>query len=895
MSSRLRKYFDYRIKYLYLRHSKYLSILHMNESDTPSQYRLLKAARRTTRAEVTLVTIVTIITLWSFYALYKLSIGGSDSILGSNVLSRPRGSIIGNQEQPPANIEVNEAPNYSSQNRASFKFGVSPTPYQEGSNDREDRKFQQEVENRFREQLIRDIFNKQRELYGDRLGSATLSKILWPTEMDLRRPLPPMWLSTKNKTHTSSPINKSLVMMRQIVDHDLAHKQSAGQVEGDNHLPAGRNTYGLPVRVDRITAVKNVDRDVGESISIDRTAVATPLPSADNESLIDHDTDSRPEESSDNDNVGDKDDPPGNQSDEDKDSENTSQRERPDTGDQRDSGESINEANKENSNDDAGEDSPEKVSDDLKSDPIDDVSLDRAKKASSSIDEEVDRMTQPSSGTILQHNDTNLDKQSLRALLEGAVQFDDSLGGSIVDPGHKKLPKPTEPGGLIAQFAAPGDDKPRMKKDVKQSNRGTKSPVATRKQRPGEREDPADLQIDHDHSTNIMSSASPGKTNQAHEAKRSNRLDYVDPRSKLNDSGHNTADIKRQGSKKRERRSLDRQHVFKEQSSQAAKLGIAVTRPRRPKRLHNLRRRTDVNDFDKDDDDDEQDEGDKKRNSFDKKEESENKSKVILKPEIDSIYENYTIPAASDISIQDLLAHKRLLDELDKSRLPPPHYWTGMQNNSDKIVSASVQPTASKPTLKGGDSSYDAIHSSQVESEVEDQTSKSGTKKGSKTSDSKAKSKSAESLKKGGAKSKKHNKEEQKYLKEKKFKGAKSGKKTAKGRGGKGGKKGTKYYKDKGFKKKGFKNIYVKNEFGQKKSYFDEFRDKDFKKKWKNFDDKYNYAQMKKWQSKDVKGAKKLKDEGEKSKDYDKSRYKKKYQSKQSSEASKKKKNYDEF
>lgn len=141
----------------------------------------------------------------------------------------------------------------------------------------------------------------------------------------------------------------------------------------------------------------------------------------------------------------------------------------------------------------------------------------------------------------------------------------------------------------------------------------------------------------------------------------------------------------------------------------------------------------------------------------------------------------------------------------------------------------------------------------------------------------KHKSKMSIGYKKGGHKNKKHKKEEKKYLKEKKFKGAKKGKKIKKGKGGQGGKKGKKKFKDKGYKKKGFKNVYHKEEFGQKKSYFDEFRDKDFKKKWKKFDDNYKYAQMKKWQAKDVKGAKKLKDHAKKHKEYDKSRWKKKF------------------
>lgn len=231
------------------------------------------------------------------------------------------------------------------------------------------------------------------------------------------------------------------------------------------------------------------------------------------------------------------------------------------------------------------------------------------------------------------------------------------------------------------------------------------------------------------------------------------------------------------------------------------------------------------------------------------------------------------------------LERKRLLHELSKSKLPAPTeklHKTSRLNMaaslgpgddvklSDTQASVDHQPASSLFTVDHGLLLYPSEGNDHHEGVV--------SKKKKKYKKSKHKHKLSIGYKKGGHKKKKHKKEEKKYIKEKKFKGAKKGKKIKKGKGGQGGKKGKKKFKDKGYKKKGFKNVYHKEEFGQKKSYFDEFRDKDFKKKWKKYDDNYKYAQMKKWQAKDIKGAKKMKDHGEKFKKYDKSRFKKKYE-----------------
>lgn len=873
----------------------------MNESDTPSHHRLLKAARRTTRAEVTLVTIVTIITLWSFYALYKLSIGGSDSILGSSGSLKSRTPTIGPQEQLSADVESNDSSQASSQNGLTSKYASALIGAREDLKNRRNSKFQQEVESKFREQLIRDILTKQRELYGNpRSQSDSYGRMMWPNELDLRRPLPPMWLNNRrNSTNYSDPVNRSIVTMREFVNHApfISYGPQVREKKNEARKIVGRNPlHHIPSRNFNNMATRNIDRDVGESISVDRTAMTTQEPPLEADSLA---NDNRSEDSYEDEGNGTRNKPVESSSEEESDGQQKGETE---ASDQKDSDDNENESNSGSSEDSSDNEMPDRSNEDQKSEPIDEASLDRAKKASTSIDEEVDRMTQPSSDNAFRQpaNDSVLDRRSIQAILKGAVQFDDTLGGSIIDHEHQKLPKPIEPGGLIAHFVAPSPKEP-----LKKSAKGTIRKGGTQKadqKKLASKQDSRDLLIDHNQPAKITSEFADESddSNSSGTKQKVGDFELYRKENKSDEPLANTRVTKKYTLKQRLRRSIDHYGPGKELKYSNSTEGAANREIRKSPRNKSVKR-SEFNEFDEysDGEDDEYDEKQTRPKS------SKAHAGTLMdapKPEVDAIYENYTLPSASDISIQDLLAHKRLLDELDKSRLPAPRYWapleyvhlplTNQTGSNNHVASASVPVDTSKPAK---DSSYDSIHSTHTETETEDSTRKSMLKKGSKKADSNAKSKLAESLNKGGSKSKKHNLEEKKYLKEKKFRGAKSGKKSAKGKGGKGGKKGTKYYKDKGFKKKGFKNIYVKNEFGQKKSYFDEFRDKDFKKKWKNFDDKYNYAQMKKWQTKDVKGAKKMKDQGEKSRDYDKSKWKKKYHAKQSSEASKKKKKYDEF
>lgn len=865
----------------------------MNESDTPSHHRLLKAARRTTRAEVTLVTIVTIITLWSFYALYKLSIGGSDSILGLSGSLKSKNSISGLQEQPLAHAELGA----SSQ---TFSQAGSPSKFHDDQRDRKRSEFQQEVESKFREQLIRDILTKQRELYGSWPGTLNMNgQPMLPREVDLRRPLPPMWLNGRgNSTQYYNPLNKSLVSVREHIRHTPINNRGPQMKssKSESTRTASKTPFiGSTARSFNSKATGDTDRDVDESISIDRTVVTTQVPPINSEQAT-NDLDNRLEDSYEDDGneSGSKLEPPESNHEDESDGQQVGI----EPNDQKDSNESDAESIKNSTDESNDNETSDRSSEEQKSGPVDEASIERARKASTSIDEEVDRMTQPSLDNASQQsvNDSISDGRLIRAQLKGAVQFDDTIGGSLNDQEHTKLPKPIEPGRLIAHFIAPNSNE-LAKNQLKNAKRRVATPKRGR-ERLENKEDSRDLLIDHNQPPEVTSAlANEPYSVQVDNMKR--KLMGTEAKNGKYLENNHPKRTGRMENLVRSRRSLVRYPGNNETRNKSSKSNSG-------KRSRKLSiKRADSNDsVDEQEDDDDDDDHDENHNTaLDKVQLGEVEKNP--RPEIDAVYENYTAPIATDVSIQDLLAHKRLLDELDKSRLPAPHYSVPNEHlhpqpvnqtgNNNHLASASVPVDTSRPVKSATDSTYDTVHSTQTETEIEDSARKSMLKKGSKNADTRAKNKMMEALNKGGSKSKKHNVEEKKYLKEKKFRGAKSGEKTAKGKGGKGGKKGTKFYKDRGFKKKGFKNIYVKNEFGQKKSYFDEFRDKDFKKKWKNFDDKYNYAQMKKWHTKDIKGAKKMKDEGEKSKDYDRSRWKKKFHAKQASEASKKKKKYDEF
>jgi len=505
---------------------------------------------------------------------------------------------------------------------------------------------------------------------------------------------------------------------------------------------------------------------------------------------------------------------------------------------------------------------------------------DTLKEAGHAIDEEVDRMTQPSLGVVSQQ-DRPFDYKN-------TVQFDDSLSSGSPPP-----PKPVEPGDLIARFASPQDESLKPSKARKTSIE-------------------PDLQVDHnDHATSnqprdpkvVKSMKSRDKELVKENEVRGSNLTTSHARDELKSSKLNRINRPKRSSPPVNKiissyeisnfldslnfETLTGQPSTINQKSQPLYLlnetdpliqanSATVVHKYKQEPLGNLTsksgdstsvaaKRSDDEEEGEEEEEEESKDNGGSSNRLSSKGHDDKQSRVDGDPSIKSDHQ-YIVP--NETSIQDLLVQKQLLDALRLSQLPAPYL-----GDQERNVSGADHQTSG--------SLYSVDHGLLLYPSADEELaykSKSKSKKKKKHEKMKAKKKMTVAMKKGGHKNKKHKKEEKKFLKEKKFKGAKKGKKVSKGKGGQGGKKGKKLYKDKGFKKKGFKNVYHKEEFGQKKSYFDEFRDKDFKKKWKKFDDKYNYAQMKKWQAKDIKDAKKMKDHGEKYKKYDKSKWKKKYE-----------------
>lgn len=467
------------------------------------------------------------------------------------------------------------------------------------------------------------------------------------------------------------------------------------------------------------------------------------------------------------------------------------------------------------------------------------------RETGNAIDEEVDRMTQPSSGMITQ--------QEQPFDYKNTVQFDDSLGTLST------VPK-SQSGNQVARFVAPTSQD--LRKRLLNYNKDGSSRDT-------------DLQVDHN-SLNVQNKAKPSRPkstlNIRH--KRSQKVSAIKNHNEIDDflnklNFDNLSQNLNHSNSQTTEKDLNDLDVGEDSSSYVKSpdklnrkvLDTSLTRSRSNPKID--KRSDDEYDQDSYDDD-----------------------RRKLRRQDGGDQQNYHYLTSNDTGLQQLLGERQLLEALAKSQLPAPVASEDKDKDDDRNSPSTDHQTAgSLYTIDNGLLLYPSAD------EEHHEKTKSMSKKKKKHEKKKAKKKMAIAFKKGGHKKKKHKKEEKKYIKEKKFKGVKKGKKVSKGKGGQGGKKGKKLYKDKGFKKKGFKNVYHKEEFGQKKSYFDEFRDKDFKKKWKKFDDKYNYAQMKKWQGKDLKGAKKMKDHGANHKKYEKGIWKKKYQrqSKEHSASSKKK------
>jgi len=789
--------------------------------------RTFKAIKSTSRTQVLLVVVIVISFSWSAYALFKIALGNADtSVLGFS---------IAKQTAPTQQTDNNESVGGNSQAANSQVASQLVTPSPEMS--------PREQLALYKSEILKELLARQREILEQKVAPVGLEENQ-PHQSSPTVQLPNN-LVNQNQRRNSDAIEFERLkqwsgrsVLPNIVNNLLSNNSSRNVASPKQSRFVGTNvSNGSPARTlsppssviidespslgqlssraNRLSMLKTEarlrDKEASPSLS---SAIVQRLPE---ESTVSEDleedtariatttttstttttTTAAPSIS-----------------------ETTSEPNSSDDGEQSNgSAETSTEepASSENASDE--EETPEEEKEDnnqAQSDKMDRDSFDRARKAVTSIDDEVDRMTQSSVGSISRRSDP----------IRSAVQFDDQI---IEPPLHIGREISRQEVGALTKSANDTDPT---------------------------RQDPlevADLDPPIRPQVSAQKSISPA--------------DRIPPR---------PATKRRVGvdSRVRQRRATP------------ADVGLVTgfydspAESKVPRREGLVRRRNDHEDGDSDD---QEDEG--------QQEESPQS-------------EPYDYITQGEPSLQELIAHKQLLDSLRQSRLPAP--VVQHSNSSSKPTNSdgsNQQLMQTAGAMKGHvDHKPAAQHLYSIDEGLlltpasdEEHEHKSVSHKKEKKKESKSKHKSTMGSKKGGHKEKEHKKEEKKYLKEKKFKGAKKGKKVSKGKGGKGGKKGSKHYKDKGFKKKGFKNIYVKNEFGQKKSYFDEFRDKDFKKKWKNFDDKYNYAQMKKWQAKDVKGAKKMKDEGKKYKKYDKGKWKKMYQRKHESNSSKKKKKYDHF
>lgn len=742
--------------------------------------RVFKAAKRTLRAEVNLIIVIIIITSWSVYALYKLALSTPDS---SSFFGFSLGTKSTNQD---ATTNIN-----SSQHQII------------NSQDQQQQLAPQQQLTLYKSQILKELLDRQRELL--------------ESQPSLNRPIEPeppnhqvdsggglnfdqlkQWQGGfKLPTSLDSLLIKQ-GRLRSSQDNQ-AHLTSADSNEFPrSNLKVLRNAPSLmqlktPKTINQRSRLNIVDYDrEPEESSLDSRDYESPKEEAGDFANDDSQitTEAPPLESTTS--------IPSPST-----TTSTTTTEEPPLSEQiTNSQEATTVAPNEPTQEEPTENEQNNNEEDQEPD---DESMRRVKKTLNNIDEEVDRMTQPSSGMISQHRGADYHRPKAKISYKDTVKFDDS-------PGNLSVPKPA----------------------IHLEDRMDKS---ARRKQPTEANPSDDLVTDHNRLEK--------KVRVADRTTTTARNDVLPALNNLILNGR----------ARRNKRSV-----------------VDGSRPRLP-----VRRRQD-NDGEGEDEEDEQ--------------EGENQRKGALREATHRM-----IP--KDPSLQELLAHKQLLDALQQSRIPSPLQAPAANiNGTVAKPQGSLLPARStvQPEHQSTDTHWNVDQGLLLyPSEDEAHDYKKSSKKSMKSSKKNEKKKEHVAMKKGGHKKKKHKKEEKKYHKEKKFKGAKKGKKMKKGKGGKGGKKGSKFYKDKGFKKKGFKNIYVKNEFGQKKSYFDEFRDKDFKKKWKNFDDKYNYAQMKKWQAKEMKGAKKVKDHGEQMKKYDKSKWKKKYLALKKSHEAKKKKKMDEF
>jgi hypothetical protein len=861
---------------------------HSASMSTISHSRLFKATRRFIVAEITLIIVIVILFTWSTYVLYKLFAGDTDTLFGLNFSAS---SPSAKSHQFQFQIPRNGSQSLDELNSANLR--ENPSDARLASSNQlgalVDRNNLQEQLANYKEQILKALLARQRTILGTDNGAGTLQSMLdsrrqnnqiqhhenhltdsslvgnaqnWrgntPNSLNYlfksqQKAVPPERFPSSStvNVHSSAPVvakpPTSLVYL-----HDAPSLMQLSPTtepsESDYHrtTTTTRAPDTTPPAVAQFSDNQDGNQFMNEQINQQNElqSTTTELPPSESE----NETTTLEPINRDDDNDNSQDGTQGVNS-----SEPESAEIKPERGD---------EEREDSSSGDKNPEPNEQRTDD-----------EQVKNTVKVIDEEVDRMTQPSLGVVSQEGQPATDLRGTVLFDDGGLQDEDGDRSSMAKANSHKTPtrKAGKARSSDKNRRIDHEESGQTVADLLVADNLNKSPVSSSLVGVDEFDRRSqDKLIGH-----LNRPASPDAHVRSHEAIPRQVVGQVD-----------TA----MGTKSTSGRLSRTKRSMLALNDPAAARHKRTKKRRRNKSINSARR----SDEDSDDEDDDEEDNVIQDNEQDSEQlsheplvvpESLPAPPTPTQPTIDR--KQYT---PSDPSFEELLAHKQLLDALQQNQLPSPiglpaTVQASSQNHQSNNRSAPIAGNPIDPPKKSGqgddhqsaDTHYSVDHGLLLyPSSNEEHHHKSKAHKSSKASKKKDKKKMTVAVKKGGHKSKKHKKEEKKYHKEKKFKGAKKGKKMKKGKGGKGGKKGKKLYKDKGYKKKGFKKTYVKNEFGSKKSYFDEFRDKDFKKKWKNFDDKYNYAQMKKWQAKDVKKAKKMKDHGEKFKKYDKGKWQKK-------------------
>lgn len=757
--------------------------------------RLIKAAKRTIRAEVTLVIVIIVISSWSIYALYKLAYH-SDILSGLINFSVTKSSRTNSSE--PASLASAQHATEGEPPAGDQHIGY----YRAGSNTHQMLNYSQpDSVAQYRARLLQELMAGQQELYAN-LGSAFPNSFSGSRHMEsrsqpaiIRQSIFADGLAQDHPQPTRHQLRQKLLDLQDEQMRARAKPTPPYQASPERPDIVGRVQVMAPAPVRRLQEELQLPPD-----TTDREAAESNNDSG--ESIV-----------------------------------GSSQQQSDDTGQSSEEPEQNDSDPSSADESDTGDDNSQDTSSGEQHGESDDASN---KESSGAIDDEVDRISEPSSGNVRHFQSSSPDD-----FVKDTVQFDDFLSNGA---GSLAVAKSVPAGNQIARFEAPGvrqtsigevppeyktqdlqfdhnspivgstsgtksvDPSGNFEQSIKYSGQEVTEPPRASKKR-GKKVNIVQVP----EASDIETTDTKVSEKNLHDAANDNKLNREANREKRSAEGLIKSfrnDLSTKEMNQLSNRALGKQDpISSSESSPTA--GIQIV---------------------------------SEKSGIKNKELPTNKERTMFSIADD----HYPMPSyltTNDSVLQELIDRRRLIDALNASQLPAPYLIN--EPHSEPKTAGSLHHIDHGLMLFP---SAGELHVKKT-----NRKSASGSKHKGKHLQMKEKSKMSSTTKKGGHKGRKLDKEEKKFFKAKNFLGAKKGKKVSKGKGGAGGKKGMKKYKDKGYKKKGFKNVYHKEEWANKKSFFDEYRDKDFKKKYRNFNDKFSYANMKKYQAKDEKGAKKLK------------------------------------